>query len=92
MGHVDWMITHDIHSLSGGPGYTITANKGSVIPASTPLLPFSVIRASRDIVDGHSGMFKEPFMTFVADLVFAHVSLTHSRLVQLRMRRSIPLR
>jgi pimeloyl-ACP methyl ester carboxylesterase len=67
IGHLDWLITHDLKAIAGGAGYERTARS----PGSHQ--PYWVISATPAVINGHSGIFQTPFLKFIADLVFAHV-------------------
>src|ERR1700722_17818476 len=68
MGHLDWLTTHDLTTTDDAPGYKRTARS----PA--PPQPYWVVSAAPTVINGHDEIFKPPFLAFVADLVFAHVS------------------
>jgi hypothetical protein len=68
LGHVPWLTTHDLRSGTGGhPQLT-------QVHAETQSAPFWVVRADPTVVDGHSGIFKDVFLRFLAGLVFEHVA------------------
>ena len=39
--------------------------------------PFWVVRANRTVIDGHGGIWQEPFEQFLASVVFRHVDATN---------------
>ena len=68
VGHLDWMTTHDLKTIDANPGFELTPRK------SGPQQPYWVVSAAPEVIDGHNGIFQAPFLRFVADLVFRHVS------------------
>jgi hypothetical protein len=66
IGHLKWMKTHDL--VGAGAGYQLNP-----VSANSEWSPFWVARATPDIINGHNGIFMEPFLRFVGDLVFRHV-------------------
>src|ERR1700722_10382122 len=68
MGHLDWLTTHDLTTTDDAPGYKRTARSPG------PPQPYWVVSAAPTVINGHDEIFKPPFLAFVADLVFAHVS------------------
>jgi pimeloyl-ACP methyl ester carboxylesterase len=67
MGHLDWLITHDLKAKEESPGYDRTARSPG------PHQPYWIMSATPAVINGHSGIFQTPFLRFIADLVFAHV-------------------
>ena len=39
-----------------------------------PQHPYWVVSAAPTVINGHNGIFQEPFLKFVAEIVFTHVS------------------
>ncbi|SED94881.1 hypothetical protein SAMN05444161_4461 [Rhizobiales bacterium GAS191] len=74
IGHLPWMKTHDLVGSNVTPGY-------ERIPVSPQAnwSPFWVISTTPDIIDGHNGIFKDKFLSFVAGLVFEHVAYSMSK-------------
>jgi pimeloyl-ACP methyl ester carboxylesterase len=68
IGHLDWMTTHDLKMIDANPGFELTPRK------SRPQHPYWVVSAAPEVINGHNGIFQEPFLKFVAELVFRHVS------------------
>jgi hypothetical protein len=68
MGHLDWMATHDLKAGGSTLGYELTARKAGSQD------PFWVVSAAPAVINGHNGIFQVPFLKFIAELVFAHVS------------------
>jgi hypothetical protein len=71
IGHLKWMKTHDL--VGAGAGYQLNP-----VSANSEWSPFWVARATPDIINGHNGIFMEPFLRFVGDLVFRHVQYSRS--------------
>jgi hypothetical protein len=73
IGHLEWLKTHDLQASPAIPGYQLVAKD------SGDHSPFWTVGAAPSIVDGHNGIFLKPFLTFVASLVFRHVSYTRAK-------------
>ena len=71
IGHLKWMKTHDL--VGAGASYQLNP-----VSANSEWSPFWVARATPDIINGHNGIFMEPFLKFVGDLVFRHVQYSRS--------------
>jgi hypothetical protein len=71
IGHLKWMKTHDL--VGAGASYQLNP-----VSANSEWSPFWVARAAPDIINGHNGIFMEPFLRFVGDLVFRHVQYSRS--------------
>jgi pimeloyl-ACP methyl ester carboxylesterase len=67
-GHVPWMATHRLMPNGESPGY-----RRDTLNESDDNNPFWIIEADPAIINGHNGIFLPRFMTFLSDLVFAHV-------------------
>jgi len=78
IGHISWLKTHDLSAESGAGGAT-DYKLWPPAPGKMSTTPFWVVQATPDVIDGHSGIFKPRFLTFVADLVFAHADQTARR-------------
>ena len=81
IGHLPWMKTHDL--VGAGASYQLNP----VSPASN-WSPFWVVQATPDIINGHNGIFMEPFLRFVGGLVFRHVQYSRSAQAPRTMPRS----
>jgi hypothetical protein len=73
MGHLDWLKTHDLTMTASSPGYELSARNPG------PQQPYWVVAAAPPVINGHDKIFKPPFLAFIAELVFAHVSKSLSR-------------
>jgi hypothetical protein len=71
IGHLKWMKTNDL--VGAGASYQLNP-----VSANSEWSPFWVARATPDIINGHNGIFMEPFLRFVGDLVFRHVQYSRS--------------
>ncbi len=71
IGHVHWLKTHDLSVQGGNTVLSPTANGGTT--------PFWVVQATPSVIDGHNGIFKEPFLEFLRNLLFKHMNYTRSR-------------
>jgi hypothetical protein len=83
IGHLPWMKTHDLVGAGAGAGYQLNP----VAPTSN-WSPFWVVRATPDIINGHTGIFMAPFLRFVGGLVFRHVQYSRSTQAPRTMPRS----
>jgi pimeloyl-ACP methyl ester carboxylesterase len=78
VGHLSWMKTHDLAAGSGADAaaaYTLSPPAQGKMSTT----PFWVVRAKPEVINGHGGIFGTRFLTFVADLVFAHEDDTARR-------------
>ncbi|SFK40030.1 hypothetical protein [Methylocapsa palsarum] len=70
IGHISWMKTHDLIAVG---------EAGTERPALTPSAdtqgvgPFWVVRASPDVINGHSDIFRPVFLEFLAERIGLHV-------------------
>ncbi len=77
MGHLPWLKTHEL--------YVAPTNEADGLPQRSfgqstlsrvqfgPENPFWTVRASKEIIDGHNGIFLHPFLEFLKELVFDHL-------------------
>ncbi len=73
-----WCVRHALgfvpqfrtHALAGP-----TADNPFVLdpPGTTQANPFWVVGATKEVIDGHGGIWQAPFLQFIASLVFQHV-------------------
>jgi pimeloyl-ACP methyl ester carboxylesterase len=70
IGHLPWMTTHLLSGGASAGDYSLKRRPN--VPAARGL--FWVVRAEPAVINGHNGISKEPFLHFVADLVFSHVA------------------
>jgi pimeloyl-ACP methyl ester carboxylesterase len=76
IGHISWMKTHDLTDDPTSPvGYVLSPPSSDGQSA----FPFWVVAAAREVIDGHSGIFGDRFLSFVADLIFQHAKHTVER-------------
>jgi len=68
IGHLNWLTTHDLKVIDANPGYELTPRNVG------PQHPYWVVSAAPTVINGHNGIFQEPFLKFIADIVFTHVS------------------
>jgi pimeloyl-ACP methyl ester carboxylesterase len=71
IGHISWMKTHDL-AADSGTGAATSYALSPPAPGKITTNPFWVIRATPEVINGHGGVFQTRFLTFIADLVFAH--------------------
>jgi hypothetical protein len=48
-------------------------------PGSAQANPFWVVGATKEVIDGHGGIWQTPFLLFIASLVFQHVQVSRKR-------------
>jgi hypothetical protein len=73
IGHLPWLKTHDLAGGGAGSEFTLTE-----VTPEAKWNPFWVVQAAPIVINGHNGIFLAPFLEFVAQLVFAHVSYSRS--------------
>jgi hypothetical protein len=73
IGHLPWLKTHDLRGGLSPTEYALTP------PPEATQHPFWVVLATRDVIDGHNGIFGDRFLKFVADRVFEHVEYSRSK-------------
>src|SRR5580704_12610115 len=73
IGHLPWLKTHDLRGGFSPTEYALTP------PPEATQHPFWVLLATPDVIDGHSGIFGDRFLKFVADRVFEHVEYSRSK-------------
>jgi hypothetical protein len=86
IGHVFWLKTHE---LAADPSGTDANASFKLSPPADDVLsrtPFWVVQATPEVIDGHSGIFKDRFLYFVACLVFRHADETTGRSPSARLR------
>jgi hypothetical protein len=44
-----------------------------VPPHSKQVNPFWVVGATKEVIDGHGGILQQPFLAFLASIIFRHV-------------------
>jgi pimeloyl-ACP methyl ester carboxylesterase len=93
MGHLPWMRTH---ALSTSP--PANTNRPSSNVGGTWLErvqfdernPFWVVSASPEVVDGHNGIWTDPFRNFAQALVTNHMQRAHAkRMAAMRLQASM---
>lgn len=67
IGFVPDFRTHALAGPEGGEPFKLTP------PGGAALDPFWVVGATKEVIDGHGGIWQAPFLTFIASLVFQHV-------------------
>lgn len=73
IGFIDEFATHRLDAqTTAGPAVLSP-------PAPETISPFWVVRANPAVIDGHGGIWQPSFKTFLAGLVFAHVSVSRGR-------------
>ena len=86
IGHISWMKTHDLAADSGADAAT-AYTLSPPAPGKMSTTPFWVVRATPEVINGHGGIFETRFLTFIADLVFAHADDTARRAANMQFHR-----
>jgi hypothetical protein len=84
MGHLNWMKTHDLAAPATAPsarhqvqGVGDTGRHGNAVltraASSHPGNPFWVVQATKEVVDGHNGIWGQIFVDWVYDQVAKHI-------------------
>jgi hypothetical protein len=76
---VSWLKTHE---LAADPSEPDSSASFKLSPPPDDVLsrtPFWVVQATPEVIDGHSGIFKDRFLYFAACLVFRHADDTTGR-------------
>jgi hypothetical protein len=85
MGHLGWMKTHDLSAAASAPRATLQVQgaghpgqHGSAtltpVPSVPPGNPFWVVQATKQVVDGHTGIWGQVFVDWVFAEVAAHIA------------------
>jgi pimeloyl-ACP methyl ester carboxylesterase len=86
MGHLPWMQTHELSLAHTSPtqGVVVQTFNQTVLRKIRfdDRNPFWVVTATKDIVDGHNGIWKSEFSAFVEGLVTGHVREAHMKRAQ----------
>jgi len=67
IGFVRSFRTHSLTGPQGGKPFVLDP------PTSFQTNPFWVVVASKEVINGHGGIWRDPFLSFIASLVFQHV-------------------
>jgi len=70
---IGFVPTFRTHSLSGPQGSDPFVLN---LPGSAQVNPFWVVGAAKEVIDGHGGIWREPFLRFIATLLFSHVRVS----------------
>jgi hypothetical protein len=84
MGHLEWLKTHDLRASRGTPrarqqvqGAGHTGQHGdaflSPVGGYDPANPFWVVQATKEVVDGHNGIWGQVFVDWVFAQVARHI-------------------
>ncbi|NTI52817.1 hypothetical protein G6L94_31320 [Agrobacterium rhizogenes] len=83
IGHVDKFTTHQLTAGTGINPFTFSPSENSL--KLNPSLvgentqqpnPFWVVRATADVINGHSGIWQPPFISFLEKLLYAKTETT----------------
>ncbi|MGI4880850.1 MAG: hypothetical protein ACRYG4_25575 [Janthinobacterium lividum] len=72
IGFIDEFHTHDISGPAGSNPFVLTP------PQIRWADPFWVIHASKEVIDGHGGIWQDPFLSFLAAVLFQHVNVSRA--------------
>jgi len=67
IGFVPTFRTHTLAGPQGGDPFVLTP------PGSDQVDPFWVVGATKEVINGHGGIWQPPFLRFIASLLFQHV-------------------
>ena len=70
IGFIDEFRTHALHGPAGADAFVLEP------PDIRRPDPFWVVRADAAVIDGHGGIWTEPFGRFLAALLFQHVAVS----------------
>jgi hypothetical protein len=73
IGFIDEFRTHSISGPAGRDPFVLDP------PDMMQKDPYWVVWASKDVIDGHGGIWLDPFMCFLAAILFQHVRQSASR-------------
>jgi hypothetical protein len=73
IGFIDEFRTHHISGPAGGDPFVLDP------PEILQTDPYWVVSASKEVIDGHGGIWQDAFMSFLAAVLFQHVSQSASR-------------
>lgn len=90
MGHLEWMKTHDLSAPADASrarhqvqGVSQTGLQGKAVltrvASSHSGNPFWVVQATREVVDGHNGIWGQIFVDWVYDQVARHIPFASLR-------------
>ena len=67
LGFVEAFRTHKLEGPAAGKPFVLSPGDTAQID------PFWVVAASKEVIDGHGGIWQPPFLQFLASMVFQHV-------------------
>jgi hypothetical protein len=67
LGFVPTFRTHKLSGATGNDPFVLVPD------ANASLNPFWVVGATKEVIDGHGGIWQQPFLMFVASIIFQHV-------------------
>jgi hypothetical protein len=73
IGFVPSFRTHALSGPQGGDPFVLTP------PGAAQLNPFWVVGATKEVINGHGGIWQTPFLLFIASIVFQHVQDSQRR-------------
>jgi hypothetical protein len=72
IGFIDEFRTHELSGPAASNPFILDP------PEIKRSNPFWVVSADKQVVDGHGGIWKAPFLSFLASIIFQHVNLSRS--------------
>ena len=72
IGFVATFRTHTLAGPQAGDPFVLTP------PGSAQVDPFWVVGATKEVIDGHGGIWGAPFLLFIASLLFQHVQASRA--------------
>lgn len=73
IGNVPDFKTHDLSLSNGTESFVLRPDPEAMQPN-----PFWVVRAQKEIIDGHNGIWQRPFLTFLKSLLWAKAETTRA--------------
>ncbi|MGN6094226.1 MAG: hypothetical protein ACTHOL_17895, partial [Luteibacter jiangsuensis] len=72
IGFIDEFHTHHVAGPAGGKPFVLNP------PETARPNPYWVVTADKAVIDGHGGIWQDPFLSFLAALVFKHVNVSRT--------------
>ena len=84
IGFVPTFRTHTLAGPQGTNHFVLTP------PGSAQVNPFWVVGATKDVIDGHGGIWQAPFLLFIAALLFQHVQASQKGPAEASALKALP--
>ena len=73
IGNIPDFKTHDLDLLAGTENFTLKPDPNARQPN-----PFWVVKAKKEVIDGHNGIWQPPFLRFLKSLLWAKAETTRA--------------